>query len=111
MHNPRPELVNRERPLGGRPNTYEPRFFRDIAYVANSGGSWRFGGPFERPAFKNGTAIHLLTHPIWWDHNRPTGRPELTLEEFAAGYQHRVKESLARGFKGYREFLEGRNPS
>ena len=37
LHNPRPELVNRERSRGGRSHTYEPRFFSDLAYVADFG--------------------------------------------------------------------------
>ena len=109
LHNPRPELVNLERSPGGWANTYEPRFFSDLAYVSDSGGSWRFGGPFERAAFKNGTAIHLLTHPIWWDQDHPTERPELTLEKFATGYQQWVRDRLSRNFKGYREFVKCRD--
>ena len=109
FHNPHPDLVNRERPEGGLSHTYEPRFFTDLAYVADSGGAWRFGGPFERPAFTNGTAIHLLTHPIWWDHDQPTAGPAFTLEKFAAGYRQRLEESLSRGFKAYREFLSRRD--
>jgi hypothetical protein len=109
LHNPRPELVNRARPPGGRSYTYEPRFVSAIAYVSDSGGSWRFGGPFERAAFRNGTAFHLLTHPIWWDHDHPTARPELTLEIFAARCRERVQEDLSRHFKDYRELVKGRS--
>ncbi len=108
LHNPRPELINRERPRGARAHTYEPPFFSALAYVADSGGSWRFGGPFERAAFTNGTAIHLLTHPIWWDHDQPADRPELTLEKFRARHQQQVQEGLSQHFKGYREFLKSR---
>lgn len=111
FHNPRPELINRERPEGGLPHTYEPRFFSDLAYIADSGGGWRFGGPFERAAFKDGTAIHLLTHPIWWAHDVPTAGPEATLEKFATEHMARLQESLAQGFKAYREFLQGRRRS
>jgi hypothetical protein len=108
FHNPRPEMINRERPEGSPAHTYEPRFFSDITYVADSSGRWRFGGPFERLAFRRGTAIHLLTHPIWWDQDEPTDGPEFTLEKFAAEHVARLQESLARGFKGYREFHQRR---
>jgi hypothetical protein len=108
FHNPPPVLVNRERPVGGLPHTYEPRFFKDLAYVADSGGEWRYGGPFERPAFRDGTAIHLLTHPIWWDNDEPTAGPEVTLEQFVNGHRHRLEANLSRGFKAYRQLLAQR---
>ena len=108
FHNPLPELVNRERPPGALPHTYEPRFFSNLAYVADSGGRWRFGGPFERAAFGNGTAIHLLTHPIWWNQDEPTAGPQFTLQKFATEYRHRLEENLADGFKAYREFVKDR---
>jgi hypothetical protein len=109
FHNPHPELVNRERATGKLAHTYEPRFFSELAYVADSGGAWRFGGPFERPAFSNGTAIHLLTHPIWWVHDEPTAAPEFTLKRFADDQRARLEQNLAAGFKAYREYLRARS--
>jgi hypothetical protein len=106
FHNPRRDLVNRERPPGSPPHTYEPRFFKEIAYIPDSGGQWRFGGPFEHAAFANGTAIHLLTHPIWWDHAQPTASPAATLEKFAGTGQQQLEQKLSRDFKAYREKLQ-----
>jgi hypothetical protein len=91
FHNPRRDLVNRERPPGSPPHTYEPRFFTEVAYIPDSGGEWRFGGPFGHPAFANGTAIQLLTHPIWWDHDEPTGGPASTLKKFALTYRRHLE--------------------
>jgi len=105
FHHPPRELVNWERPPGSPPHTYEPRFFSDLAYVSDSGGRWRFGGPFDRPAFRDGTAMHLLTHPIWWAHDEPVATPALVLDRFVAGYRQRLEKSLSRGFNAYREFL------
>jgi hypothetical protein len=87
------------------PHTYEPRYFSEIAYISESGGEWRHGGPFERPAFRAGTAIHLLLHPIWWAEDEPPPRPELVLERFARGQHQRIRLALAKGFRAYREFL------
>lgn len=106
LHNPRRDLINRPAPAGHPPHTYEPRFFADLAYVADSGGSWRYGSPFERDEFKSGTAMHLLTHPIWWAHDEPTGEPVSTLARFAAGQVAGVREMLARDFRDYRQYLE-----
>jgi hypothetical protein len=104
FHNPVPELVNRERSNGLPPHTYEPRFFRDLTYIADSGGEWRFGAPFERQGFREGTAVHLLTHPIWWAHDEPEANTISTLKRYTVSHMMRLDESLARGFKAYREF-------
>jgi hypothetical protein len=109
FHNPRRDLVNRERPPGSPPHTYEPRFFSELAYVPDSGGQWRFGAPFEQPAFKRGTAIHLLTHPIWWDHDEPMTEPAATLEKFVLAQQKRLQDKLFRDFRAYRELVEQRS--
>ena len=104
FHNPVPELVNRERFAGCPPHTYEPRFFRDLTYVADSGGEWRFGGPFEREGFRNGTAIHLLTHPIWWAHDEANANAAATLMRYTVKHMTQLHASLTRSFKAYREF-------
>ena len=106
FHNPVPELVNRERSEGFPAHTYEPRFFRDLTYVADSGGEWRFGGPFERPGFREGRAIHLLTHPIWWMHDEPDPDTVSTLKRYITAHMAQLDESLAHGFKAYREYRD-----
>ena len=107
FHNPVPELVNRERFAGCPPHTYEPRFFRDLTYVADSGGEWRYGGPFERAAFLEGTAVHLLTHPIWWSHDEPAANAVSTLKRYTANHMAQLHESLIRSFRAYRETDDG----
>ncbi len=47
-------------------HTYMKKYFKDILYVADSGGTFRFGHPYETDTFKNKQNIHLLIHPIWW---------------------------------------------
>lgn len=108
FHNPVPDLVNRERSAGFPAHTYEPRFFRDLTYVADSGGEWRFGGPFERPGFREGRAIHLLTHPIWWAHDEPDADTVTTLQRYITAHMVQLHESLAHGFKAYREYRNNR---
>lgn len=106
FHNPRRDLVNRERPIGSPPHTYEPRFFSGLAYIPDSGGQWRFGGPFEHPAFSNCTAVHLLTHPIWWDQAQPTSGPAATLEKFVRNNRRHLERKLLRDFKAYRDMIQ-----
>ena len=45
---------------------YEEKFFKDIAYISDSQGMFRFGHPFEHEAFSSCQNIQLLIHPIWW---------------------------------------------
>ena len=46
--------------------TYQDIFFKDITYVSDSQGEFRFGHPFEQKAFKLHENMQLLIHPIWW---------------------------------------------
>lgn len=66
FHRPAPELLNRPDCYAGRRHCYEPAFFSDIGYVSDSNGGWHHGHPLEHAAIADGTAIQLLTHPIWW---------------------------------------------
>ena len=66
LHRPDPEALERGLTIEGRISTYDPRFFRDIGYCSDSRGGWHHGHPLEHPAVKEGTALQLLTHPIWW---------------------------------------------
>jgi hypothetical protein len=106
FHIPMPKLINSPPPPGCPPHTYESRFFRDLTYVADSGGLWRYGSPFDRPGFKEGTGIHLLTHPIWWDRETPETGPEISLEKFAKERISQLHAGMAREFRVYREYLQ-----
>ncbi len=66
FHRPARDVLNRSGKYAGRRHTYEPAFFSEIAYVSDSNGGWHHGHPTCHSAIANGTAIQLLTHPIWW---------------------------------------------
>jgi hypothetical protein len=66
FHRPAQTLLGLDRRLAGRLHAYQPQFFKDIAYVADSRGLFRYGHPFDHPAFAARQAMQLLTHPIWW---------------------------------------------
>ena len=66
FHRPQPNLMPFDRPLAGRSNTYESRFFEDIGYCSDSRGAWRHGHPLQHAALAEGRALQLLTHAIWW---------------------------------------------
>ena len=64
----RPDLYfhGLDRKIGGRTHTYQPSFFKDIAYISDSGGVFNYGSPLDHRAFHERKTIQLLTHPIWW---------------------------------------------
>ena len=47
-------------------HTYEPKFVKDIGYCSDSRGGWHHGHPLSHSSVKEGKALQLLTHPIWW---------------------------------------------
>jgi len=66
FHRPAPRLQGAARRFAGRRHTYEPAFFSAIGYCSDSRGAWRHGHPLDHPAVAAGTALQLLTHPVWW---------------------------------------------
>jgi len=45
---------------------YQDEFFKDIAYISDSQGEFRYGHPLEHEAFELRRNMQLLIHPIWW---------------------------------------------
>lgn len=66
FHRPARTLQGRAGTIAGRAHAYEPRFFSELAYYADSQGVWRFGHPLDDVTVQAGKAIQLVTHPIWW---------------------------------------------
>ena len=66
FHRPASHLVGLAGLFAGRLHTYDPKYVKEIGYCSDSRGEWRFGPPFETDAVREGRALHLLTHPIWW---------------------------------------------
>jgi hypothetical protein len=66
IHRPNDFFLNYDETIDGVEHTYQKKYFKDIKYISDSQGSFRFGHPFETEAFRTGESIHLLIHPIWW---------------------------------------------
>lgn len=66
IHRPSEAFINCKDKIGGVDHTYQPQFTRDVTYIADSRGRFRYGAPQESDAFLNRESIHLLIHPIWW---------------------------------------------
>jgi hypothetical protein len=47
-------------------NVYGPIINKDMAYISDSTGRWRYGHPLDSEAFSSRRPMQLLTHPIWW---------------------------------------------
>jgi len=66
FHRPARELIGEKSSFAGRLHSYDPRFISDIDYCSDSGGQWKYNHPLQTKAVKTGSALQLLTHPIWW---------------------------------------------
>lgn len=106
FHRPPKGLIPYSGRLAGRLQTYAPAFFDEIGYCSDSRGEWRYGHPKEQAAIAAGTALQLLTHPIWWCSDTPT--PEAKLEEFVADSNQQRRTALAENCEPYRSLLAKR---
>jgi len=70
IHRPNHTFLKNSENFFNIPTTYEKKFTNDnIAYYADSGGSFRYGNPVNSDDFKKNKNIQLLIHPIWWTLN------------------------------------------
>jgi UDP-GlcNAc3NAcA epimerase len=53
-------------------HTYMKSLLKEVHYVSDSRGEWKYGHPFDQDAFKNKMPIQILTHPIWWSESPST---------------------------------------
>ncbi len=56
---------------------YEHMFSKDVAYISDSTGRWRFGHPLDSEAFAQRKPLQLLTHPIWWVQDGESAKEKL----------------------------------
>ena len=99
MHRPRSFLEDNDRKLEGVRHTYENEFFRDLAYISDSGGSFRFGGPCESEAFRARKSIHLNLHPIWWI--REGSDPSAKLRNWEGEHFEALNQEVARNCRTF----------
>jgi len=83
FHRPARELIAQQEYIGGRINAYGPKFVKDMGYCSDSRGAWHYGPPLENEAIRDGRALQLLVHPIWWQETilSPAGQLARFLEE------------------------------
>jgi hypothetical protein len=66
FHRPNPFFQNYDSPVKGIEHTYQSKYFRDVKYISDSTGIWRFGHPLDSSEFAQKRSMHVLVHPIWW---------------------------------------------
>jgi len=94
-----PHLLGNARQFGGREHTYLPKYFRDVDYCSDSGGGWAYGHPLERASVREGKALHLLTHPIWWVEKVNVAN-DLKLDRFIQTLRCRMRHALSDALGG-----------
>ncbi|WP_425402994.1 hypothetical protein [Hwanghaeella sp.] len=100
FHRPAKALLGRKEEIGGRPHTYQPRYFSEMGYCSDSRGLWRFGHPLEHEAVAERRALQLLTHPIWWA-NDDGGNREAALARLVDRLGDSIKPAIAETVTGY----------
>ncbi len=58
----------RSNTYGGLINSYSNFFLKEVEYLSDSNGYWRFIA-WDKFLAKNHKIIQILTHPIWWKEN------------------------------------------
>lgn len=67
LHRPNSFFLDYDQTISGIKHTYQNAYFKDIKYISDSTGIWRYGNPLASNEFKDLDSIHLLIHPIWWE--------------------------------------------
>jgi peptidoglycan/xylan/chitin deacetylase (PgdA/CDA1 family) len=93
FHRPAETLIGRIGKLAGRRHAYEPRYFSEMGYCSDSRGAWQHGAPLDHSAIAAGTALQLLTHPIWWVGEAAT--PKERLRQFLSTREAMLDRALA----------------
>lgn len=104
VHRPNDFLKDCDAPVAGVEHTYQDKYFKDIKYVSDSQGAFRYGHPHETDAWKEGKAIHLLIHPLWWTIDGVSDNLDL-LDRFVEGRDGSFRAHVAENCIPYRERL------
>jgi hypothetical protein len=85
FHKPSPHLLNTEISTDEFFSGYNRSFFRDIRYIADSGGNWREESMLDLIRAERSPKIQFNSHPVWWI---APGRTQA--EKLAALLKHRA---------------------
>ena len=105
FHRPAVSLQGLAGTFANRLHGYDPRFFSDIGYCSDSEGRWRFGHPLEHDAVRQGRAMQLVIHPIWWC-ALPGEKVETKLQRFLFDVSQTKTREVALNCKPFKAFLK-----
>ena len=108
IHRPKDGLLGSEEKIQFIEHTYMPKYFRDIAYFADSGGSFKYGNSLESEAFKQNDTIHLLIHPIWWVEGDFYGDAMVMLDKFRLSQDKAYLNFMVENCIPYQIFMENK---
>ncbi len=66
LHRPSEFFQKFDYPIGEVEHTYLAKYFKEVKYLSDSTGIWRYGHPFDTEEFAQKKSLHILIHPIWW---------------------------------------------
>jgi hypothetical protein len=87
FHRPASIFLGLDDCIGGRSHTYQPCYFKDIAYCSDSRGDWHYGHPLDIIKLGNFPALQLLVHPVWWD-SQSNESSEKRLDRLVVEHNH-----------------------
>lgn len=108
IHRPSKIFTKDNKPIGNIRHSYEKKFFQEIGYYSDSGGSFKYGLPQDDPKYKEGNSFQLLTHPIWWT---TAGSNEIEkLQFFQKERKNYFSKHISENCIPWRKYLEKNNP-
>ena len=102
LHRPSEFFLNHNLSINGVEHTYQNRYFKEIKYISDSQGAFRFGHPHDSLDFRENNTIHLLVHPIWWT-SKGNSNIEV-LKAFALARQQLTEQNIARNCIPYQQY-------
>lgn len=104
IHRPSAFFLNNANSICGVQHTYQPQYFKNIKYFADSKGAFLHGHPLDSKEWHNGDTIQLLIHPVWWitEGNSPVSKLEELLEFRISSF----KKHMASNCKPYKQYIE-----
>jgi hypothetical protein len=104
IHRPNDFFLNHDKPICGVEHTYQFKYFKDIKYISDSQGAFRYEDPIDNKSFTNKKSIQLLTHPIWWEKDSRTNIH--AIERFIKRTEKNKKHQIALNCAPYKERFE-----
>tara|TARA_X000000368_G_scaffold415632_1_gene407774 strand:+ start:801 stop:1511 length:711 start_codon:yes stop_codon:yes gene_type:complete len=103
FHRPSEKYLNSNQNIIDLPHTYLDKFFKDINYIADSGGGFFYDHPVESQSFEKQLSLQLLIHPIWWTTEGETNIDKI--KNYLKTREEKFSKHFARNCKPWNNFL------